>query len=259
MIKLNNLVIEPTIFPDKTSQVWNIPEPVLNTDAFYHVIDWDFESEDELIHLHQLVSLLRCAYFRLPVILNISYLPYARQDKHVSNETTFALHSLGIILNSLRIDMINILDPHSHLGSLNNAHIISPFMHVKYAFDQFKPDYFCFPDTKARYRYSDVKEMLRPDLPTLNFNKVRNQATGDITHMEIIDSPSCVAEDKRVLIIDDICDGGWTFVLCADKLRKFGFKHIALYVTHGLFTKGFEALKTAGITEFYSKKGKHDV
>ena len=44
--------------------------------------------------------------------------------------------------------------------------------------------------------------------------------------------------------IDDICDGGQTFISLAQSLKKQGAAEIFLYVTHGIFSKGLDQLKT---------------
>ena len=44
--------------------------------------------------------------------------------------------------------------------------------------------------------------------------------------------------DVKILIVDDICDGGMTFIKVAEVLKNFGTKQIDLAVSHGLFSKG---------------------
>lgn len=49
--------------------------------------------------------------------------------------------------------------------------------------------------------------------------------------------------NKDIIIIDDICDGGATFINIAKELKSNGFKNkIYLIVTHGIFSKGFKEL-----------------
>lgn len=50
-------------------------------------------------------------------------------------------------------------------------------------------------------------------------------------------------EGKKLLIVDDICDGGRTFIELAKLLREFNPASITLYVTHGIFSKGFDVFK----------------
>lgn len=48
---------------------------------------------------------------------------------------------------------------------------------------------------------------------------------------------------KNFIIIDDICDGGRTFINIAKEIKEFNNKtKIYLIVTHGIFSKGFEEL-----------------
>lgn len=50
------------------------------------------------------------------------------------------------------------------------------------------------------------------------------------------------------MIIDDICDGGATFIDLARQLSKCDPKSITLFVTHGIFRNGTNDLYDAGIT-----------
>ncbi len=64
-------------------------------------------------------------------------------------------------------------------------------------------------------------------------------ATGQIL------STTCDTEDfegRDLYIVDDICDGGGTFVLLADELRKRNCGKINLIVSHAILSKGMEAL-----------------
>ena len=47
---------------------------------------------------------------------------------------------------------------------------------------------------------------------------------------------------EHFIIIDDICDGGRTFIELAKEIRKQTDKPIYLIVTHGIFSAGFEKL-----------------
>lgn len=51
------------------------------------------------------------------------------------------------------------------------------------------------------------------------------------------------------LIVDDICDGGGTFVGLAKELRAAGATRVYLYVTHGIFSK---RLPLEGIDHVYT-------
>ncbi len=59
----------------------------------------------------------------------------------------------------------------------------------------------------------------------------------DILKRRVQDDP-----DKPVVIVDDLCDGGATFIAEAQYLRKHipGIKNLKLFIYHGLFTKGID-------------------
>lgn len=49
--------------------------------------------------------------------------------------------------------------------------------------------------------------------------------------------------ERPIVILDDLCDGGATFIAEAQYLRDIGIKNpLYLFVAHGLFTKGVEPL-----------------
>ena len=111
MITANGYVITPTMFPDKTSQVWKIPEILLRTGVVQ--IQWDFEHEGELMHLIQLRWLLRTSRVTNRVSLHMPFLPYGRQDKGTGNASCFARGCLYSVLTSLDFDRITTIDAHS--------------------------------------------------------------------------------------------------------------------------------------------------
>ncbi len=78
--------------------------------------------------------------------------------------------------------------------------------------------------------------------------KVRNPEDGQILRTEV---PEDVGyKGKNLLIVDDICDGGRTFIELAKVLRQFDPSRIDLYVTHGIFSKGFKVFGSL-IDNFY--------
>lgn len=258
MIYLNGSPINVTMFPDNTSQVWKLPENTLNT-TNYANITWDFQHEGEFIHLAQLKHLLD--YNGFTTTLRLKYLPYGRQDKLVSNNTTFALHSFAKLLNSLKFDEIIINDPHSivALEIINNSKAIYPIEEVMKIAYRMEADLFCYPDNGAITKYtgynpetdeSDVQKEVY-DYPCMYGEKVRDQLTGQIIHYSFAGD----VKDKKILIVDDICDGGMTFKLLTKELLKSGAKEVNLFVSHGIFSKGIKTLHDSGIKRIFTTDG----
>lgn len=251
MIKYNDRLIEPTIFPDNTSQVWKIDESAFHG-SHSHLIEWKFENEAELFHLMQLVQLIRAqrAGFgtRQKIYLRMDYLPYARQDKDISNQSTFALRTFATFINSLEFDKVYVFDVHSNEAKdfIINLEVTQPIKEIYTTIGNVNANTICYPDSGAYHKYSKF----------INHNfvyghKDRDQTTGHINKLDIIGE----VKGDVVLIVDDICDGGGTFILTANELYKKGAKEVHLYVSHGLFTKGLEGLKEAGIKRIFTKDG----
>lgn len=244
MITINGEQVNITMFPDNTSQVWKLPESIMRGRQ-WGFINWEYMHEGELMQIAQLRDLL--ANSGIHASLYMSYLPYGRQDKQIKNDQTFALRSFARVLNALNFDKISVLDPHSDVAKelIEGLEILSPLDFITRAMDAVTPDVICYPDEGAKKRYSQII-----DFPSIFCDKTRNQETGEITGLEVIGNPM----EQKVLIVDDICDGGATFTRIAKFMQPLA-KEINLYVTHGIFSKGVNVLKNAGIKRIFTKDG----
>jgi ribose-phosphate pyrophosphokinase len=248
VISLNGFKVTPTLFPDGTSQIWHEEQIQIN-----NRIDWIFEREEELFHIAQLKNLIDVVNHGKKnkyCSLQMDYLPYARQDKPITNTTTFALRTFAAILNMLGFDVINVQDPHSDLARqlIHNLQEFYPVTQVINCFECVRADIVCYPDEGAVVKYN-----VRYPFNYIHGVKIRNQRTGRIISYKIL---KCThIRDRNVLIVDDICDGGATFTLLSKALYKKGAKEVHLFVSHGLFTKGIEVLKDAGILRIFTRLG----
>lgn len=244
MISLNGTKIEPTIFPDQTSQVWKLPGS-FNED---NTIFWEFESEAELFHVCQLSDLIKSQGGRAILVMN--YLPYGRQDKDISNEETFALNTFARVINSCEFSGVQFLDAHSKIATelINNSIDIFPGDNITKAIEAIGDNVrLAYPDAGAKERYGSVFGLE----DAVVGHKVRNQQTGYIEKYSIHGNPV----GKDILIVDDICDGGMTFRIMARDLRLVGANSVNLYVTHGIFSKGINVLREDGISRIFTHKG----
>jgi len=247
MLRLNDSPVNVTLFPDNTSQVWKLPEDLLNRPSA--TIDWEYSHEGEFMQLAQLKNLLDVKGVK--VYLRLKYLPYARQDKKISNETTFALLSFARLLNSLRFEKVYCLDPHSEVAELviERFEPYYPVADIVILKKLEKIDALCYPDSGAVKKYG---KMFGGNY--LYGDKVRNQETGYIESYKLNGDP----KGKRILIVDDICDGGMTFKLLTRDLLKAGAEEVQLFVTHGVFSKGLRTLRQEGITKIFTADGEAD-
>lgn len=257
MIKVKTLngefVLTPTMFPDGTSQIWKLREEIIGRKDY--LITWNFESEREIIDLYSLKALLSQ---NDPYIhLHIPYLPYGRQDKGVSNETTFNLHVFAELVNGLGFQKITTVDAHSTMYKLiTNIENSSVTGIHEQVIMQFKPTYIVFPDKGAMDRYGKELSHIR----IIYCEKTRDQLTGNIigNKVHLPSEPRRpgdpeINNNARLLIIDDICDGGATFIGVAKDLRLINPNiTIGLFITHGIFSKGRQHLENNGIDEIYT-------
>lgn len=250
MITLKNNIKEHVLnltkFPDNTIQVWNLPPEILSGKV---TVIWHYENSDEIVAIFQLSSLLKNKKHQVSELeLIVPFFPYSRQDKNVTNDSTFGLHTiLWMMDRTLNFDTIVTYDIHNAVPFLNRRNFqlrdVNP--QVKEALNLSKADLVCFPDAGAAKRGYDLNV-----IPSFHLSKTRDQSTGNITGMKC-DLPLNL-DGKRILIVDDLVDAGGTFKKAAKILKEMGAAKVDLYVTHGLFTQGVHTLLTGGIDHIYT-------
>ena len=252
MIKVAGHIITPDIFPDKTQQVWKLPTEVLSATR----IDWQYEGDHELITLAQLTDLMLVESDNMnrPVV-HIDFLPYGRQDKDISNMSTFGLSTFMRMLACMRIGGVVTVDVHSDVAKTTaireglNFISVFPYAEISNAIKASESEVLCFPDKGAMARYHR-----HFDQPAVYCEKVRDQLTSEILSLELKSEIDITG--KNVIIIDDICDGGRTFIEVTKLLRSKTVGRVTLYVSHGIFSKGTKILLDSGIDMLYTLRGK---
>ena len=181
------------------------------------------------------------------VVLYVPFFLGARSDrKFKQGGVNYIKEVIAPIINSQNFDTVLTLDPHSDVleACLNNFEKISNSIIVKSALQDInKEDVILIsPDGGALKKIYDIAEDF--DIPNvITASKHRDIKTGKITSTEVPLSDARYYKDSKFVIVDDICDGGRTFVELAKAIRvKVPDAKIYLVVTHGLFTSGFSEL-----------------
>lgn len=249
MILVNGSLVNTTLFPDNTSQVWKVKQLEI-PDTNWVMVTWEYSHEGEFMQLAQLKMLLEARGFRSA--LKIKYLPYGRQDKNVANDTTFALHAFAELLNTLDFEEIIIVDPHSEIAieRIHNSRAQYPKEQLQIVILATTTTLACYPDKGAVSKYTKVYEQ-EIGSAFIYGDKVRDQLTGNITNYKLNGNPA----GRSVLIVDDICDGGMTFKILAKDLLAAGATEVNLFVTHGIFSKGLRTLHESGINRIFTQDG----
>jgi len=184
------------------------------------------------------------------VKLNVPYFLGARSDRKFEAGTSNYLKTVVCpIINAQNFSRVTVLDPHSDVleACLNNYHKHNNHRLVKDALTKIDnkdgaQDRICLvsPYAGAYKKIFDVAKEFKID-NIVTASKVRDIKTGKILRTEIptLDQHA----DLKYVIIDDICDGGRTFIELAKAIKgSRPSAKVYLVVTHGIFSAGFVEL-----------------
>lgn len=207
-----------------------------------HMLNLKFKGSDDIIELLLEVDALRRYYGASTEIwLNALYFPYARQDRVMQEGESHSLKVIADLINSCNFTKVFVADPHSDVveALVNNCKIYHQVDAIEdTVHDLAKYDFFIAPDAGALKKIYKIAQ--RHKKPVICASKVRDVATGEILGMQVQQEDYLKLLNNTALVIDDICDGGKTFL----ELRKTlpTIADVDLYVTHGIFSKGKEEL-----------------
>ena len=174
--------------------------------------------------------------------LVLPMIPGARQDRlNPEGDYLFTAKSVAREINMRGFPKVIVLDPHSDVAPalIDRCRVI----HAHEVIDPPAGKYSLVvsPDAGAEKRASLVAKKL--GTPLLHAWKTRDVETGEIAGFGAEHySPRQEDYEKPILVVDDICDGGGTFIGLGLMLAARGFKTIDLWTTHGLYTQGTENL-----------------
>ena len=151
--------------------------------------------------------------------LEISYLMSQRMDRVMTFEEAFSLEVVINILKGFSCNSVNVYEPHSPMTieQLGGSKFYADIYHTEIA-DLLSSNYtICYPDTETKERYHDMV-WTDCDENYILLNKKRDlQNKGHITNLEFAKGPEKAA---KIIVSDDLCDAGGTFVLASAILRK---------------------------------------
>jgi len=177
--------------------------------------------------------------------LYLPYVPGARQDRDMGSggDVLFMAKYVTNLINSVGFSNVFVLDPHSNVtpALINNCvsyyylpdfNDILPKLEIEFSG-------VVAPDGSAEKRALAFAKKYQ--IPLYHGWKTRNTKTGEIDGVGCEDLPD--GDGKRLLVVDDICDGGKTFIELGKLLRNKNYV-LTLFVTHGIFSKGINDLST---------------
>lgn len=190
----------------------------------------------------------RCRPRRMDLLL--PYFPGARQDRH---ETGYAVTAevYADLINAQGYGDVFILDPHSPVTpALLQRCVILPHFPLVRQFVEGEIAGLICPDAGAERRTMELAKQLGCS-NVVFARKKRDPRTGSLSGFSLDPLPM----EGTYLLADDLCDGGGTFIGLAEKYQADpkGTGPLHLWVTHGIFSKGLDAL-----CKYFSRVGCSD-
>jgi ribose-phosphate pyrophosphokinase len=248
----SEIKFEISKFPDG-QQSLNITKPqyITNTSAATDI----FQIRSRLNSFADL-ELILCATqaLRNKGVKNIElYVPYflgGRSDRlFVEGGVNYLKQIITPIINSQGYSNVSVLDPHSDVleALIANFSKTNNFRLVKFALEKIDNKdgaqsriALVSPDAGAFKKIYDVATHFGIE-KIITATKVRDMKTGNILYTDV---PGIDQHNKiKYVIVDDICDGGRTFIEIAKTIHNVRpTAEIYLVVTHGIFSAGYGEL-----------------
>lgn len=175
------------------------------------------------------------------IALFIPYFPAARQDRVMIKGEPLSVKVYADIINGMQLDKVFVFDAHSEVtpALVNNCEVIPnhTFIEavVKAIGNKVK---LISPDGGALKKIYKVSEFIG-GVEVVECSKTRDVKTGLLSGFKVYNED---LHGMDCLIVDDICDGGGTFVGLAEELKNKNAGKLYLAVSHGIFSKGFAVL-----------------
>lgn len=211
-------------------------------------IEIAIKSPNDLFLVLIVNNVLRSAGYK-NITLDIRYLMGARMDRAIDWSQPFTLQVIAGLINGAGFSRVRMLDVHSETATrlIRNSINVLPYDVVAQVVATLGIPIIVCPDKGAVERV----DKLTPMIDRLYCRKERDPKTGDLSGFTITDTfyLRSARRTKDVLIVDDICDGGNTFIGLSRELRRAGATKIYLFITHAIMSKG---LVLEGIDKIYT-------
>lgn len=193
-----------------------------------------FTINDDMIALAFVVDALETQFPMASLHLRLPYVPYARQDRVFTSGEALPLRVIGKMINGMGFKTVCVVDAHSTVTAacINRMYESDQYSVFAGVRQSFRETYIVAPDQGASKKCEDFAKRVGA-AGVITCAKNRDLRTGRIISFRVIDD---VPPNADLLVLDDLCDKGGTFLAVADELRKHEPARLDLAVTHGLFT-----------------------
>lgn len=218
-------------FPDGQPHI-----KITSVSAYEHVrLVWPIRNATELVQLLEISNALD-GLLAVKAELVIPYLMGARFDRRMEHGDSVDLRVVADMINYCGFKRVNLFDVHSDVAlqlidrshNHNNSRLVKEY--------HFPNSVLICPDAGAVKKVKDYAEWNDNIADVVYCIKSRDLSNGNIS-LQVMNPEKC--ENRYCVIIDDLCDGGATFIAIAKQIRA---KSLTLIVSHGIFSKGLDGL-----------------
>jgi len=199
-------------------------------------------SPETQVALAHTMDALRHQYPMASFMLEMDYVPYGRQDRRCNPGEAFGIKVFGAYINAMGFDTVLITDPHSDVtqACIDNVQVIPQYDVFADVHDFRTGWYIVAPDMGAKKK-AETFARESGAFGVVTCYKERNLATGEIIAQGLIGAEA-IPKGAKLFVLDDICDGGRTFVGVRELLSELEPKTVELAVTHGIFSYGTDVV-----------------
>lgn len=209
----------------------------------YFNVDCLLENSDDIMALLLTVHNMRVN------TLTINYLPYARQDRQFGAEP-FSLQVVAQLINNIEANRVVLLNPHSDVAPalINNCEVITMVEKLfeanynhSWPLDILSESTLVLaPDQGAYKKLQHLSNQINVGFAVKYRDKEGQPRIEDIYGVNF-------HEHKNILLVDDICDGGRTFIELAQHLEERRpvmnkDTKFHLFTTYGIYSNGLDDL-----------------
>lgn len=204
---------------------------------------------NDLIRIFLATNAVRELKKEAKIWLFLPFIPFARQDRVCVEGEPLSIKGFVSLINGQRYNRVFVFDPHSDVAPalIDNCCVIKNHGFVKEVYDMLMttrlpedgPIRLVSPDAGSYKKIFSTAMAMKYSDQIIICDKVRDLKTGKIIQTTVNTDD---LHGVDVMIVDDICDGGRTFVEIAKELKKRNCGHVYLTVTYGIFSNGLEEL-----------------
>jgi len=211
------------------------PEAVTKGSSVY--IEAYLENMNDLMQVAQMKDIVcrLAGNNAITTVLTITSPMYSRYDRVMLDDQSdsFGAKVFGDFVRAMKFSIIRYVDCHSRVlvDYSHPAHTVTQydlFQHMKNTYPELDDMLQIVPDKGA---------CVKNQRGAIVMNKTRDVTNGKITG-QYVEKAYTIDPDKRYIVVDDLCEGGGTFLGLASVLQE-SYPQLSrpnLYVSHGLFT-----------------------